>query len=72
MAARSVPLVPHLTGREADILRLIADGLGNDAIAVQLHFGVGTIKVHVRDILGKLHAANRAEAAARGIRAGLI
>ena len=61
-----------LSEREVTILRLIAEGRDNDEIAMELHFGLGTIKLHVRDILDKLGVPTRAAAAARAVRLGLI
>jgi DNA-binding NarL/FixJ family response regulator len=63
---------PALTDRELAILQLIAEGRANDEIAVALHFGLGTIKLHVREILDKLGVPTRAAAAARAVRLGLI
>ncbi len=54
-----------LTRREIEILRLLADGLTNRAIAAELVISGGTVKFHVNSILRKLHVANRAEAVAR-------
>jgi DNA-binding NarL/FixJ family response regulator len=54
-----------LTRREVEILRLLADGLTNRAIAAELVISGGTVKFHVNSILRKLHVANRAEAVAR-------
>jgi len=50
-----------LTPRETEILRLIAEGVGNAEIAQRLALGLGTVKDHVRDILEKLSAADRAQ-----------
>jgi DNA-binding NarL/FixJ family response regulator len=61
-----------LTRREVAILRLIADGRENAEIADELHFGVGTIKLHVREILHKLGASTRTEAAVLAVRKGYI
>ncbi|HXW50476.1 MAG TPA: response regulator transcription factor [Candidatus Acidoferrales bacterium] len=61
-----------LTVRETEILRLIADGVGNAEIAKQLSLGVGTVKGHVRDILEKLSAADRTHAAVVALRRGII
>ncbi|HEY2222608.1 helix-turn-helix transcriptional regulator, partial [Actinomycetospora sp.] len=65
--ARS-PHTPHhalldlVTRREVDVLRLMADGASNEQIARRLVISVGTVKSHVKRILRKLDAANRAEA----------
>jgi DNA-binding NarL/FixJ family response regulator len=61
-----------LTPRELDVLRLIADGVGNADIAERLHLGLGTVKGHVRDILEKLSASDRAHAAVTALRRGLL
>jgi DNA-binding NarL/FixJ family response regulator len=61
-----------LSARETDVLRLIADGVGNAEIATQLHIGLGTVKGHIRDILEKLSAADRTQAAVRALRRGYI
>jgi len=52
-----------LTARERQILRLLASGLSNRAIAEILKIRPGTVKVHVSNILNKLHMASRTEAA---------
>ncbi len=65
---RSSPLTP----RETEILRLIADGRGNAEIAEMLHIGLGTAKGHMRDILEKLSAADRTQAAVVALRKGYI
>jgi DNA-binding NarL/FixJ family response regulator len=61
-----------LTPRETEILRLIADGRGNTEIAETLFMGLGTVKGHIRDILEKLAAADRTQAAVLALRRGLI
>jgi LuxR family transcriptional regulator, regulator of acetate metabolism len=57
-----------LTRRELDVLRLLAEGATNRAIADALVISSGTVKFHVNGILRKLHAANRAEAVTRYLR----
>ena len=61
-----------LTPRETEILRLIADGRANTEIAETLHIGLGTVKGHIRDILEKLSAADRTQAAVTALRKGYI
>jgi DNA-binding NarL/FixJ family response regulator len=61
-----------LTPRELDVLRLIADGVGNAEIAERLHIGLGTVKGHIRDILEKLSAADRTQAAVNALRRGYL
>jgi LuxR family transcriptional regulator, regulator of acetate metabolism len=57
-----------LTRRELDVLRLLAEGKSNKAIANELVVSTGTIKFHVNSLLRKLHAANRADAVSRYLR----
>ncbi|MGH2885301.1 MAG: helix-turn-helix domain-containing protein, partial [Solirubrobacteraceae bacterium] len=57
-----------LTRRELDVLRLLADGATNRAVADALVISSGTVKFHVNSILRKLRAANRAEAVTRYLR----
>lgn len=57
-----------LTRRELDVLRLLADGKSNKAIAEVLVISDGTVKFHVNSLLRKLRVANRAEAVARYLR----
>lgn len=61
-----------LTPRELDILRLIADGLPNKDIAEALGVSVSTVKLHVQDILTKLQASDRTQAAVKALRRGLL
>jgi len=61
-----------LTPRELDVLRLIADGVGNLEIGERLHIGLGTVKGHIRDILEKLSAADRTQAAVNAMRRGYL
>jgi DNA-binding NarL/FixJ family response regulator len=62
----------ELTRREVDILRLIAEGNGNKQVADRLSIGEATVKSHVTNILGKLHANDRTHAVAIGLRRGII
>ena len=62
----------HLTDRELDVLRLVVDGLRNKEIAATLGVSENTVKFHLRNILDKLHAQNRAEVVARAMREGLL
>jgi DNA-binding NarL/FixJ family response regulator len=66
------PVAENLTPRESEVLRLLADGLGNKEIALRLNISEHTIKFHIRSILGKLGASSRTEAVSRGLRSGLI
>lgn len=61
-----------LTAREIEILSLIAEGLGNKAIAVRLRISNHTVKFHIASIFAKLNAGSRTEAVTLGVRQGLI
>jgi two-component system, NarL family, response regulator DevR len=61
-----------LTPRELEILQLVAQGQTNRQIATRLIVAVGTIKVHVEHILGKLGAADRTQAAVRAAELGIV
>ncbi len=64
--------VSRLTGREREVLTLIADGLSNADIGTRLHLSVGTIKDHVSSILTKLKVTSRIQAALLAQQAGLF
>ena len=61
-----------LTQRELEILGLIVAGCSNSQIAEKLYITVGTVKTHVRNILNKLCADDRTQAAVRALRSGLV
>jgi DNA-binding NarL/FixJ family response regulator len=61
-----------LTERELEILSLIVSGSSNADIAEKLYITVGTVKTHVRNILNKLCADDRTQAAVRALRSGLV
>ncbi|MFL5759813.1 MAG: ATP-binding protein [Thermomicrobiales bacterium] len=61
-----------LTARERDVLRLLVQGQSDKGIADALFIGTRTIETHVSNLLAKLGAHNRAEAAALAVREGLV
>ena len=61
-----------MTIREVEILDMLAEGLGNRAIARRLGISAYTVKFHVASVLGKLGAATRTEAVTLALRRGLI
>jgi DNA-binding NarL/FixJ family response regulator len=63
--ARPQPLVVPLSERELDVLRLLADGRSNREIATALFLAEGTVKNHVTNVLAKLGARDRTQAALR-------
>ena len=65
------PASDPLTQRELDVLKLLAQGLTNQEIADRLVISEWTVRTHVRNILGKLHLANRTQAALYALREGI-
>jgi LuxR family maltose regulon positive regulatory protein len=58
-------LIEPLSERELEVLRLLAEGLSNQEIARKLYLSVGTVKVHLKHIYGKLAVSSRMQAVAR-------
>ncbi len=72
-ARRDAPNVFHeLSDREMEVLKLIADGCTNAEIAGNLYLSEKTVKSHVSNILGKLHLADRTQAAVYAWREGVV
>lgn len=68
--ASEAPLPAELTGREREILELIARGLGNAAIAARLRISPNTLRNHISNIFDKLGVETRAEAIVKAREAG--
>ena len=67
------PPTPNpLTEREAEVLRLVAQGLSNLDIATKLNISDPTVRTHVSNIMSKLHLATRIQAALYALREGLV
>jgi NarL family two-component system response regulator LiaR len=66
------PTPDPLTGREAEVLLLVAQGLSNQDIARKLHISDPTVRSHVSNIMSKLHLATRIQAALYALREGLV
>jgi two-component system, NarL family, response regulator LiaR len=66
------PKPSELTDRELDVLRYLAQGLSNQEIADTLGISLYTVRSHVRNILNKLHLANRTQAALYALDKGLL
>lgn len=71
LALKSVPVEP-LTAKELEVLRLLADGLSNAAIAGKLSVSDSTARTHLRHISAKLCVSNRTQAVSVGRRLGLV
>ena len=61
-----------LSPREGEVLQLVAQGASNKKIAESLFISENTVKTHLRNIMEKLHLANRSQAAAYAVRRGLV
>ncbi|KRE94602.1 LuxR family transcriptional regulator [Nocardioides sp. Soil774] len=72
MRRATSPAPPKLSGREAEVLTLLADGLGTGEIASTLYMSESTAKTHITHIYQKLGAANRAQALVTAMRLGLL
>jgi LuxR family maltose regulon positive regulatory protein len=72
LSPQSSILVEPLTERELDVLRALAAGQSNRAIAQQLYLSVATVKVHLKHIYGKLAVNSRTEALARAHELNLL
>lgn len=62
----------ELSARETEVLRMLAEGLGNKQIASRLSISEHTVKFHISSILSKLGVSSRTEAVTMGIRTGLV
>ncbi len=66
----SLRVAEDLTERERAVLRLVAQGATNKEVAHRLSISENTVSYHMKNILGKLHVHNRAEAAVRALQEG--
>jgi LuxR family maltose regulon positive regulatory protein len=65
-------LIEPLTERELEVLQLVAEGLTNPEIASRLYLSLNTVKVHTRNIYGKLGAHSRTQAVGRARALGVL
>ncbi len=72
LASGTPELTESLTGRELEVLLLVAEGLSNRAVAQRLGISEHTVKFHLTAIMGKLEAQSRTEAVVRATRLGLL
>ena len=68
---RQTPAAEPLSEREAEVLRLVAQGQGNPEIAATLGISEGTVRKHVSNIMSKLHLTSRIQAVLYALREGL-
>ena len=66
------PDIMELSAREAEVLKLIAEGLANKQISARLHLSEKTVKNHVSRIFSKLNISARTQAAVHAIRVGIV
>ena len=71
-AAAATTAAEALTGREREVLALMARGLDNQAIASELGIGYATVRAHVRSLMAKLGARSRLEAVVRAVQLDLV
>jgi NarL family two-component system response regulator LiaR len=69
---RPAPMPKGITPREAEVLRLLAQGRTNPQIAQDLTVSRGTAKIHVQNIIAKLGVSDRTQAAVRAIELGIF
>ncbi|MBD2138135.1 response regulator transcription factor [Anabaena sp. FACHB-1237] len=70
---KKMPTKPYIvTDRELEVLQLIVEGCSNAVIAQKLYISIGTVKSHVRNIMNKLSANDRTQAAVAALRSGLV
>jgi NarL family two-component system response regulator LiaR len=69
--SRLPPTQEPLTEREVEVLQLVARGMSNNDIAVRLVVSERTVRTHISNILGKLHLANRTQAALYALKEGI-
>ena len=62
----------HLTAREHDVVRLVADGRSNDEIGASLGIGAKTVETHLSRVFERFGVASRAELAAKAVREGWL
>jgi LuxR family maltose regulon positive regulatory protein len=70
--AKAQPLLEPLSGRELQVLQLMAEGAENQEIAQELVIAIDTVKRHVSHIFAKLGVRNRMQAARRAQELGLL
>jgi len=62
----------RLTGREQDVLLLLAEGFSNKEIARHLNIGMGTVKSHLKSLMQKLEVSSRTQAVVVAVQRGMV
>lgn len=71
-ARKPPPRMDHLTGREREVIALVAEGLSNDEIAARLYLSPATAKTHINRAMAKLGARDRAQLVVFAFQSGLV
>jgi DNA-binding NarL/FixJ family response regulator len=71
-SAQQEEVIDELTARETNVLQLVSEGMTNKEIASSLFISENTVKIHLRNILEKLHLQNRIQVAVYAVRQGLV
>jgi DNA-binding NarL/FixJ family response regulator len=71
-AELDAPAATPLSDRELQVLRLVAEGKGNQEIGEELYIGQSTVRNHISSILMKLQVENRVQAAVRAVRDRIV
>jgi len=71
LSPKRPPTAQLLTGREVEVLRMVAQGKSNRQIADEMVISLGTVRAHLSNILGKLHLASRTQATLYALREGI-
>jgi len=71
LSPKRLPTAQPLTGREVEVLRMVAQGKSNRQIAEEMVISLGTVRAHLSNILGKLHLASRTQATLYALREGI-
>lgn len=66
------PVTPNLTARELEVLKLVAQGHSNPAIALELHLSAATVKTHLLHAFEKLEVSDRTRAVTKAMELGLL
>ncbi len=69
---QDMAIVPQLTEREQEVLRLLTQGCSNSEIAGELYLSTNTVKTHIRSILNKFGVDRRIQAVVYALKSGLV